>query len=184
MQSRQCDIFSNRHLFLPDHEPLFMVRFLFYFSPNAAAATHVILYGHLRQRQSDCHCESPLERVTAKPGGMYRKTNTESPYSFLKHIQTDCHCESPLERGTAKPGGMYRKPNTESPYSFLKHRQTDCHRESPLERGTAKPGGMYRKPNTESPYNKRTITIYAGSASVIHTPPLSWHPFRKGTLPP
>ena len=148
MQSRQCDIFSNRHLFLPDHEPLFMVRFLFYFSPNAAAATHVILYGHLRQRQSDCHCESPLERVTAKPGGMYRKTNTESPYSFLKHIQTDCHCESPLERGTAKPGGMYRKPNT------------------------------------ESPYNKRTITMYAGSASVIHTPPLPWHPFRKGTLPP
>ena len=26
--------------------------------------------------------------------------------------------------------------------------------------------------------------ICAGSASGIHTPPLSWHPFRKGTLPP
>ena len=26
--------------------------------------------------------------------------------------------------------------------------------------------------------------IRAGSASGIHTPPLSWHPFRKGTLPP
>ena len=24
--------------------------------------------------------------------------------------------------------------------------------------------------------------ICAGSASLIHTPPLSWHPFRKGTL--
>ena len=26
--------------------------------------------------------------------------------------------------------------------------------------------------------------IRAGSASGIHTPPLSWHPFQKGTLPP
>ena len=26
--------------------------------------------------------------------------------------------------------------------------------------------------------------ICAGSASGIHTPPLSWHPFQKGTLPP
>ena len=28
------------------------------------------------------------------------------------------------------------------------------------------------------------ILIRAGSASGIHTPPLPWHPFRKGTLPP
>jgi len=30
----------------------------------------------------------------------------------------------------------------------------------------------------------RGILIPAGSASGIHTPPLSWHPFQKGTLPP
>ena len=28
------------------------------------------------------------------------------------------------------------------------------------------------------------IHIRAGSASGIHTPPLPWHPFQKGTLPP
>ena len=28
------------------------------------------------------------------------------------------------------------------------------------------------------------IHIPAGSASGIHTPPLPWHPFQKGTLPP
>ena len=28
------------------------------------------------------------------------------------------------------------------------------------------------------------IHTHAGSASGIHTPPLSWHPFQKGTLPP
>ncbi len=50
--------------------------------------------------------------------------------------------------------------------------------------GTAKRGGMYRKTNTESPYIKRYFDICAGSASGIHTPPLSWHPFEKGTLPP
>ena len=64
-------------------------------------------------------------------------------------------------------------------------RQTDCYRASPLERGTAEPGGMYRKTDAESPiiFLNRTFEICAGSASVIHTPPLSWHPFQKGTLP-
>ena len=41
---------------------------------NPATSTLIIL----RHRQSDCHSESPLERGTAKPGGMYPKTNTKS----------------------------------------------------------------------------------------------------------
>ena len=69
-------------------------------------------------------------------------------------------------------------------FSILSKRQTDCYRASPFERGTAEPGGMYREIDVESPiiFLKRTFVICAGSASVIHTPPLSWHPFRKGTL--
>ena len=43
---------------------------------NPVTSTLIIL----RHRQSDCHRESPLERGTAKPGGMYKKANTESPY--------------------------------------------------------------------------------------------------------
>ena len=43
---------------------------------NAVSAT----YGILVHIQTDCHSESPLERGTAKPGGMYMKTNKESPY--------------------------------------------------------------------------------------------------------
>ena len=97
------------------------------------------------------------------------------------------HCRgTPFERGRCRRDACtvicILNPAT-STLIILMHRQSDCHRESPLERGTAKPGGMYRKPNTKSPYLKRIIAMYAGSASVIHTPPLSWHPFRKGTLP-
>ena len=60
--------------------------------------------------------------------------------------------------------------------------QTGCYRASPFERGTAEPGGMYWETDVESPFIflKRTFAICAGSASVKHTPPLSWHPFRKG----
>ena len=43
---------------------------------NDVSAMYVILV-HI---QTDCHRESPLERGTAKPGGMYKKANTESPY--------------------------------------------------------------------------------------------------------
>ena len=39
------------------------------FNPNAVSAMYVILV----HRQTDCYRESPLERGTAKPGGMYRK---------------------------------------------------------------------------------------------------------------
>ena len=56
---------------------------------------------------------------------------------------------------------------------------------SPLSRGVRRSRGVcIVKTNAESPYSKRTFCIYAGSASGIHTPPLSWHPFQKGTLPP
>ena len=98
------------------------------------------------------------------------------------------HCRgTPFERGRCRRDACtvicILNPAT-STLIILRHRQSDCHRESPLERGTAEPGGMYMKTNKESPYLKRTFAIYAGSASVIHTPPLAWHPFRKGTLPP
>ena len=169
MQSRQCDIFSNRHLFLPDHEPLFMARFLFYFSPNAAASG------------------------TAKPGGMYRK-QIQKVHIVFSSIDKRTATASPLLRGVRRSRGVcivnliqkvhiikgllqymlappalyiprhYRGTPFErgrcrrdactvicilnpaiSTLIILMHRQSDCHRESPLERGTAKPGGMYRK---------------------------------------
>ena len=58
---------------------------------------------------------SPLFLMgTAKPGGMYPKTYSKSPYSWSNRRTATA---SPLsQRGTAKPGGMYPKSNTKSPY--------------------------------------------------------------------
>ena len=84
MQSRQCDIFSNRHLFLPDHEPLFMVRFLFYLSPNAAASG------------------------TAKPGGMYRK-QIQKVHIVFSSIDKRTATASPLLRYYVKKYIIYTK---------------------------------------------------------------------------
>ncbi len=86
---------------------------------------------------------------------------------------------APLSKGDAAAVTLV------STFSILSKRQMDCYRASPLERGTAEPGGMYRKTDLESPYiiERRTFVSCAGSASVIHTSPLSWHPFEKVTLP-
>ncbi len=47
---------------------------------DAAAVTLVSTFSILSKRQMDCYCASPFERGTAEPGGMYCKTNAESPY--------------------------------------------------------------------------------------------------------
>ena len=85
---------------------------------------------------------------------------------------------APLSKGDADAVTLV------STFSNLSKRLSGRHRESPLQRGTAKPGGMYQKTNADSPYIilKRTFMICAGGASGIHTPPLAWHPFQKGTL--
>ena len=49
---------------------------------DAGAATLVSTFSILRKRQMDCYRASPFERGTAEPGGMYLKTDVESPDSI------------------------------------------------------------------------------------------------------
>ena len=37
-------------------------------------------------RQTDCCCESPLERGTAKPVGMYREIDVRSPFEWKGYL--------------------------------------------------------------------------------------------------
>ena len=43
----------------------------------------ILSYG---QRQTDCCRESPLERGTAKPGGMYREIDVRSPFEWKGYL--------------------------------------------------------------------------------------------------
>ena len=74
---------------------------------NPATSTLIIL----KHRQTNCYRESPLERGTAKPWGMYRKANAKSTYlkrTFAIYAGSASvihtrHCRgTPFERGRCR----------------------------------------------------------------------------------
>ncbi len=68
---------------------------------NPATSTLIIL----RHRQTDCHRESPLERGTAKPGGMYRK-QIQKVHIVFSSIDKRTATASPLLRGVRRSRGV------------------------------------------------------------------------------
>ena len=136
---------------------------------------------------------SPLfQRGTAKPGGMYPKTDTQSPYKRNPHScwprQRDTYHATPVAP-LSKPYicnckiGDAAAVTLVSTHCIHSKRPTDRHRESPLSEGYGEAGGVCIQKQIQKVLISG-IYIRAGSASGIHTPPLTWHPFQKGTLPP
>ncbi len=68
---------------------------------NPATSTLIIL----RHRQTDCHRESPLERGTAEPGGMYRK-QIQKVHIVFSSIDKRTATASPLLRGVRRSRGV------------------------------------------------------------------------------
>ncbi len=124
-------------------------------------------------------------------------------FCYLKRL-ADCLRESPLSEGYGEAGG-YVSENRCRLYYFKEDfcdlcwlRQRDTYPATvvaPLSKGDADAMTLvhiYADAVTFVPLCCRCDacvlksiwieTIFAGSASGIHTPPLSWHPFQKGTL--